>query len=162
MLNESSYRHKCSDFSSAVSPQHAGPGFLESQNLDEMKRIFTKKFPDKLPALESFIANSLLSIEIVDTPEIPVEQERLMRDMMDRPILRSAVVSDVDIILTGDKDFLESGIDHPRMMTLSYLYFFWFELYPHVRAFLLHLHKEHDVNSAERFGLADSFQLTCS
>ena len=131
ILNESSYRHKRFDFSCAVSPQHACPGFLESQylsiyqaviceqNLDEMKRIFTKKFPDKLPALESFISNSLLSIEIVDTPEIPVEEESLMRDMMDRPILRSAVVSDVDIILTGDKDFLESGIDHPRMMTPS-------------------------------------------
>jgi putative PIN family toxin of toxin-antitoxin system len=86
------------------------------QNLDELKRIFTRKFPDKLPALESFISNSLLSIEIVDTPELPVEEERSMRDMMDRPILRSAIVADVDIILTGDKDFLESGIDHPRMM----------------------------------------------
>lgn len=89
------------------------------QNLDEMKRIFTKKFPDKLPALESFISNSLLSIEIVDTPEIPVEEESLIRDMMDRTILRSAVASDVDIILTGDKDFLESGIDNPRMMNPS-------------------------------------------
>jgi putative PIN family toxin of toxin-antitoxin system len=89
------------------------------QNLDEMKRIFTKKFPDKLQALESFISNSLLSIEIVDTPEIPVEEERSIRDMMDRPILRSAIVSGVDIILTGDKDFLESGIDHPRIMTPS-------------------------------------------
>lgn len=89
------------------------------QNLDEMKRIFMKKFPDKLPALDSFISNSLLSIEIVDTPEIPVEEERLIRDMMDRPILRSAAVSDVDIILTGDKDFLGSGIEHPRMMTPS-------------------------------------------
>jgi len=29
------------------------------QNLDEMKRIFTRKFPDKLPALASFISNSL-------------------------------------------------------------------------------------------------------
>jgi len=35
--------------------------------------------------LESFISNSLLSIEIVDTPESPVEEESLMRDMMDRP-----------------------------------------------------------------------------
>ena len=48
-----------------------------------------------------------------------MEEERLIRDIMDRPILRSAVVSDVDIILTGDKDFLESGIEHPRMMTPS-------------------------------------------
>jgi len=79
----------------------------------------TKKFPDKLPALKSFISNSLLSIEIVDTPEIPVEEESLIRDMMDRTILRSAVASDVDIILTGDKDFLESGIDNPRMMNPS-------------------------------------------
>lgn len=127
ILNKSSYRHQRFDFSCAVSPQQACPGFLESpyqaaiceQNLDEMKSIFTKKFPDKLPALESFISNSLLSIEIVDTPESPVEEESLMRDMMDRPILRSAVASDVDIILTGDKDFLESGIDHPRMMNPS-------------------------------------------
>lgn len=89
------------------------------QNLDEMKRIFTKKFPEKLPALESFISNSLFSIEIVDTPEIPVEEEKSMRDMMNRPILRSAIVSGVDIILTGDKDFLESEIDHPQMMTPS-------------------------------------------
>jgi len=89
------------------------------QNLDEMKRIFTKKFPEKLPALESFISNSLFSIEIVDTPEIPVEEEKSMRDIMDRPILRSAIVSGVDIILTGDKNFLESEIDHPQMMTPS-------------------------------------------
>ena len=47
------------------------------------------------------LSNSLLSIEIVDTPESPVEEESLMRDMMNRPILRSAVDSDVDIILTG-------------------------------------------------------------
>ncbi len=58
-------------------------------------------------------------MQIVDTPERPVKEEKLIRDMMDRPILRSAIVSDVDIILTGDKDFLESGIDRPRMMTPS-------------------------------------------
>ena len=37
------------------------------QNLDEMKRIFTRKFPDKLLALDLFIYNSLLSIEIIGT-----------------------------------------------------------------------------------------------
>jgi predicted nucleic acid-binding protein len=58
-------------------------------------------------------------LQIVDTPERPVKEEKLIRDMMDRPILRSTIVSDVDIILTGDKDFLESGIDRPRMMTPS-------------------------------------------
>jgi hypothetical protein len=46
-----------------------------------------------------------------------------MRDMMNRPRLRSAIVSGVDIILTGDKDFLESKIDHPRMVNpLDFLF----------------------------------------
>ena len=83
------------------------------QNLDEMKRIFLRKFPDKIPALESFISNSLLSIEVIEIPENQVEEEKAMRDPMDRPILRSAVSHHVEIILTGDNDFLESGIDFP-------------------------------------------------
>ena len=32
--------------------------------------------------------------------------EKLIRDAKDQPILSAAIVSDVDIILTGDKDFL--------------------------------------------------------
>ena len=32
--------------------------------------------------------------------------EKLIRDAKDQPILNAAIVSDVDVILTGDKDFL--------------------------------------------------------
>lgn len=42
-----------------------------------------------------------------------------MHDLMDRPTLRSEVVSGMYIILTGDKDFLESEIHHPQTMTPS-------------------------------------------
>ena len=35
----------------------------------------------------------------------------------DRPILRAAIEAKADILLTGDKDFSESGVKRPRIMT---------------------------------------------
>ena len=42
-----------------------------------------------------------------------------IRDVMDRPILRAALNANADVLLTGDKDFLESGLSHPRIMTAT-------------------------------------------
>ena len=36
--------------------------------------------------------------------------EKLIRDAKDQPILNAAIVSDVDVILTGDKDFLKNPL----------------------------------------------------
>ena len=43
--------------------------------------------------------------------------ETQIRDVNDRPILRAAIHANVDILLTGDKDFLESGIKTPLILT---------------------------------------------
>ena len=40
-----------------------------------------------------------------------------MRDTKDRPILRAALNANADVLLTGDKDFLESGLKKPKAMT---------------------------------------------
>lgn len=40
-----------------------------------------------------------------------------IRYIDDRTILRAAVKAKADIILTGDKDLLESGITSPQIMT---------------------------------------------
>jgi predicted nucleic acid-binding protein len=48
-----------------------------------------------------------------------LEVEAKMRDISDRPILRTAIAANVDTIITGDKDFLKSGIEHPRIVTAS-------------------------------------------
>ena len=45
--------------------------------------------------------------------------EKLIRDAKDQPILNAAIVSDVDIILTGDKDFLSLDMEHPKCMTVA-------------------------------------------
>ncbi len=45
--------------------------------------------------------------------------EKLIRDAKDQPILNAAIVSDVDIILTGDKDFLGLDMERPKCMTVA-------------------------------------------
>lgn len=45
--------------------------------------------------------------------------EKLIRDTKDQPILNAAIMSDVDIILTGDKDFLSLEMEHPKCMTVA-------------------------------------------
>ena len=53
-------------FVKAVSyPNH---GMICEQNIDEMRRIFNRKFPTKIHALESFLSLALLTLEIVPTP----------------------------------------------------------------------------------------------
>lgn len=47
------------------------------------------------------------------------EVEKLIRDAKDQSILNAAIVSDVDIILIGDKDFLSLEIEYPKCMMVA-------------------------------------------
>lgn len=98
---------------------HPNKGLICEQNLDELRRVFNRKFSTKLSALETFLASALTTIEVVPVPNREYALENSIRDMMDRLILRASIRADVDILLTGDKDFLESGIKRPRIMTAS-------------------------------------------
>ena len=95
-------------------PHH---GMICEQNVDEMKRIFNKKFPNRLAALDKFLSVALLTLELVPIPTEENISEMQIRDVNDRPILRAAIEAKVDILLTGDKDFLESGMKNPMIMT---------------------------------------------
>jgi len=97
-------------------PNH---GMVCDQNIDEMRRIFNRKFPAKIQAFESFLSIALMTLEIVPTPTVEQAQEAKVRDVKDRPILRAAIHANADLLLTGDKDFLESGIDHPKAVTAA-------------------------------------------
>ena len=92
-------------------------GLICEQNVDELKRIFNKKFPSRLAALDKFLSTALLTLELVPTPSDEMAAESLIRDVKDRPILRAAIEAQADVLLTGDKDFLESGVEHPAIMT---------------------------------------------
>lgn len=45
--------------------------------------------------------------------------EKLIRDAKDQPILNATIVSDVEIILNGDKDFLCRDMEYPKCMTVA-------------------------------------------
>lgn len=95
-------------------PNH---GLICEQNVDEMKRIFNKKFPNRLAALDKFLSIALMTLELVPIPTDENISEKKIRDVKDRPILRAAIEANADVLLTGDKDFLESGLKNPMIMT---------------------------------------------
>ena len=94
-------------------------GIICEQNIEELWRIFNRKFPTKISMLEKFLAYSLSVIEVATTPEMEEDAEKLIRDVKDRPILRAALNAKADVLLTGDKDFLESGVTDPKIMTAA-------------------------------------------
>ena len=98
---------------------HPNKGLICDQNIEELRRIFNRKFPDKIKILEHFLSIALLAMEVVSTPKDEIEEEYKIRDVVDRPILRAAIKAQADILLTGDKDFLESSVKVPKIMTAT-------------------------------------------
>ena len=86
--------------------------------VDELHRKFREKFPNRLTELEAFLFNALSFIKLVPTPEEAVSSEQKIRDPKDRPILRAALDAHADLFLTGDKDFLESSVTDPRIISV--------------------------------------------
>jgi len=97
-------------------PNH---GMVCEQNIDEMRRIYNRKFPKKISSFEQFLSIALMTLELVPTPDEEDDREHEIRDVNDRAILRAAINADADILLTGDKDFLESGVTHPKIMNAA-------------------------------------------
>jgi hypothetical protein len=83
----------------AVSFPHYG--VVCDYSVDEMRRVYHRKFPDKLWQMDAFLSTMLLSVKIISTPpeEESVEDEAAIRDIKDRPILRAAVKSDADVLI---------------------------------------------------------------
>lgn len=61
-------------------------GLICEQNVEEMKRIFNKKFPTRLTALDRFLSTALLTLELVPIPTDENVSESQIRDVNDRPI----------------------------------------------------------------------------
>jgi putative PIN family toxin of toxin-antitoxin system len=82
---------------------------------EEVLSVFIRKFPHKLFYAENFFAEIIA--EFVIASKKAEADEKLIRDIKDRPILRAAIQGNVDILVTGDKDFLESEVTYPKIMT---------------------------------------------
>ena len=94
-------------------------GIVCEWTIDELHQVFNRKFPNKIDSLNKFISTAATSFEIIPTPTDNVPDELKIRDVKDRPILRAAKIAKVDILLSGDKDFLESSINTPKIVNPS-------------------------------------------
>ena len=84
------------------------------RSIYELYDVLKRKAPEALPDAEVFLAE--FSYEL--SPAVD-NGTKLIRDAKDQPILNAAIVADVDVILTGDKDFLSLDMEHPRCMTVT-------------------------------------------
>lgn len=89
---------------------------LPSYVIDELKAVIKRKFPAKYQFLDIFLSE--LPFEYAYTVErIDVGKYPSIRDKKDLPVLVSAISEDVDILITGDKDFSEIEIEKPEILT---------------------------------------------
>lgn len=83
--------------------------------VDELKRVVRKKFPGKETAINKLLM--MMSFEYVYTPNDMESGLFDIRDVKDYPVLYTAIIEDIDILVTGDKDFSDIGVERPEIMT---------------------------------------------
>lgn len=88
---------------------------LSSFIIEELKRVVSIKFQGKSKALDEFL--TAIPYELVYTPEIMDKSLFEIRDEMDYPVLYTAIIENVDILVTGDKDFSDVEVEKPDILT---------------------------------------------
>jgi len=82
---------------------------------DEVMTVAAQKFPGREDVFRRFLDG--LNHEYVEIPpdakHLPLE----IRDASDLPVLSGAIFSDVDIFITGDKDFRGLKLEKPMIFT---------------------------------------------
>jgi putative PIN family toxin of toxin-antitoxin system len=107
---------KMNRFLEVISEDHGL--FLCSYSLDEVERVVKRKFPDRLKGLEMFLQK--LRFTLVRTPSVDIFDSNIyIRDPKDYPILISAIIADVDALITGDKDFESLDLERPEIPSIS-------------------------------------------
>jgi putative PIN family toxin of toxin-antitoxin system len=86
--------------------------------IEELRLVTDRKFPAKRSFLDRFFME--LPFELVYTPKVlDLNEYPQMRDRKDSPILATAILEEIDVFLTGDKDFLCLDVEIPEIMTIT-------------------------------------------
>lgn len=86
--------------------------------IEELRLVVERKFPTKRVFLDRFFLE--LPFELVYTPKLlKLDELPKMRDIKDSPILATAIMEDIDVFLTGDKDFLVLDVEVPEILTMA-------------------------------------------
>ena len=88
---------------------------LSTYVIEEFRKVVARRWPDKSGSVEKFLRRA--SFETVVTPLNMEEGLFDIRDEFDYPVLYSAIVGFADVLVTGDKDFSDVGVDSPEIVT---------------------------------------------
>lgn len=88
---------------------------LSSYIVEEFKDVVKRKFPSKIAVVDTLLAK--MNYEYVYTPDLIDEILFEIRDVKDYPVLYTAILEDVDILVTGDSDFEDVDVEKPEIMT---------------------------------------------
>lgn len=88
---------------------------------DELREKLEQKWPSKADKVfDLYIQMDIEHIDSANEGSEPGASEALLRrDPKDVPVLRDALKARADVLLTGDKDFLATGIGHPMVYSPS-------------------------------------------
>ena len=91
---------------------------LCSYVIEELQNVLKEKFPNiKLTNIDEFLET--FSFEFVYSPKIVDKKLFEIRDNEDYLILHTAIVENVDILITGDKDFENIEINNLEILKPS-------------------------------------------
>ena len=76
---------------------------LSQYTIDEIKEVFNKKFKNKIYEMDDFLEK--LPYKLFSLKEMNYKDYPNIRDIDDLPVLVNAIVSNVNLLVTGDKDF---------------------------------------------------------
>jgi putative PIN family toxin of toxin-antitoxin system len=88
---------------------------LSEYTIEETKRILSEKFAGVVDDdIATFFKDYPYTLIVA-----PVDAEKPLakiRDAKDYPVLHAAITSQIDLILTGDKDFFDVRVDRPEIL----------------------------------------------
>ncbi len=88
-----------------------------SYTVEELKELIDTKFKVNQKDLDEFLKN--FPYDLVYSP-MNIENKLFeIRDKDDYIILHTAIIENVDIFITGDKDFNDINIDKPEIMNAT-------------------------------------------
>ena len=88
---------------------------LCSYVIDELHMVVERKFPNKADVVEKLLGR--MSYELVYTPKI-IDKEMLeIRDVKDYPVIYTAILEEVDVLVTGDRDFEDLELKRLEILT---------------------------------------------
>jgi len=85
---------------------------------DEAYKVVYRKWPSRVEGLAHFFAGIPFEIEHA-TEILPNHGWFIIRDAKDEKVLYSAITADVDVLITGDKDFQDVVIEKPMILLPS-------------------------------------------